>query len=135
MGEETLRENPRVQVVDVVRQVPKQIHEERVRQVPRTELAVQEVTSPRAITRTTQQVVTNNSQVAAPLPVGQIGVTQGTTVQNIGNVGVLGSSVGGVVGGGVVGSSVVGGGIVGGGIVGGSVGLPVSNSVVVGQQR
>merc|ERR1711937_371457 len=58
--EDTLRENPTVQVVDVVRQVPKQIHEERVRQVPRVELAVQEVTSPRAITRTTQQVVAQN---------------------------------------------------------------------------
>jgi len=140
-----------VQVVDVVRQVPKQIHEERVRQVPRTELAVQEVTSPRAITRTTQQVVTNNQQVAAPLPAGHIGVTQGTTVQNIGNVGVLGSSsaiggvsggiIGGTVSGGIIGASPVGaiGGstIIGGGshyVGGGSVGVPVSNSVVVGQR-
>merc|ERR1712013_509523 len=87
--EETLRENPTVQVVDVVRQVPKQVVEERVRQVARTELAVQEVTSPRAVTRTTQQVVANNQQVAAP-----------------------------TVSAGIVGGGIVGGGIVGGGIVG-----------------
>merc|ERR1712203_909574 len=112
MGE-TLRENPRVQVVDVVKQVPKQTHEERVVQVPRTELHVQEVTSPRSITRTTQQVVANNQAVSAPIPSGSIGISHGTSHVNVGHVGSVG---GGIVGGGIVSGSIVGGGIVGGGI-------------------
>merc|ERR1712203_202967 len=105
-------------------------------------------TSPRAVTRTTQQVVANNQQVAAPtVSAGAIGVTQAASVRNVGAVG------GGIVGGGIVGGGIVGGGlyggstivgggstvigagnIIGGGIVGGSVGVPVSNSVVVGQR-
>merc|ERR1712176_40083 len=107
-----------VQVVDVVKQVPKQTHEERVRQVHRTELQVQEVTSPRSVTRTTQQVVTNNQAVHAPVPTGSVGISHGTSHVNVGHVG-------------TVGGSVVGGGIVGGGIVGGAVG---GGSVVVGHR-
>merc|ERR1712203_971531 len=101
MGE-TLRENPRVQVVDVVKQVPKQTHEERVRQVPRTELQVQEVTSPRSITRTTQQVVTNNQAVSAPVPTGSVGISHGTSHVNVGHVGTI-------AGGSIAGGSIVGG--------------------------
>merc|ERR1712232_601904 len=133
------------------------IHEERVRQVPRTELQVQEVTSPRAINRITQQAVASNQTASAPLPQAGIELTGGTTYRDIGNVGVLGGGSvigGGIIGGGsvigaapisstVVGSNVIGGGLVSGSTVigggshvigAGSVGLPVSNSVVVGQR-
>merc|ERR1712151_932301 len=79
---------------------------ERVRQVARTELQVQEVTSPRSIARVTQQVVSNNQAVSAPVPSGSVAISQGTSHVNVGNVGNV--------------------------VYGGSVGLPASNSVVVG---
>merc|ERR1712187_389267 len=94
---------------------------------------VQEVTSPRSITRTTQQVVTNNQAVSAPIPAGSVGISHGTSHVNVGNVGTVSGGVvaGGIVGGGVVGSTVIGGGS----HYGGSVGLPVGgNSVIAGQR-